>query len=99
MSSNPRQYYTIRLTALSPSLDEHRLYSLFSEEDAALIIRASLAPDPLASSPSKVATVTFERVPSFASEKRKQISTIEWDEDLHGLTPLNNVEGQVLKGE
>jgi hypothetical protein len=98
MSSDPRPYYTVRLTAISPSLDEHRLYSLFSE-DAALIIGASLAPDPLASSPSKVATVTFERVPSFASEKRKPISTIEWDEDLYGLTPLNNVEGQVLKVE
>ncbi|EXJ68339.1 uncharacterized protein A1O5_08131 [Cladophialophora psammophila CBS 110553] len=97
MSSSVREFFTIRLSSLPPNLDQNGLVSLFLEEDAALILHISLAPDPLANWTSKIATVTFSSSPSFADEKRRCISTFEWDKDLYGLTPLNHVEAQDLK--
>ena len=99
MSSNLREYYNIRLPSLQSNIDENGLFSLFSKEDAALILRVSLALDPLSNSTSKVATVTFGGTPSFADGKRKRISTFEWDKDFYGLTPLNHVEARAIKAE
>lgn len=100
MSSSPPPHYTIRLAALPPSIVSQKdLFSLFNQEDAALITGASIAPDPLANTLSFVATVTFARVPGFASRKGGRLPIVDFDEDLYGLTPLNYVEDQNLEAE
>ena len=89
-------YFTYRLANLPRTIKNEHIPSLFNADDRKLIISTSIGPCPHHPAAFNVATVTFngeQNLKKLASYYEQEFPGIRLDDNFHGLTPLNTVDG------
>ena len=89
-------YFTYRLAKLPHTIKNEHIHSLFNEDDRRAIISTSVGPCPHHPAAFNVATVTFSgerNLKKLASYYEQEFPSIRVDDNFHGLTPLNTIDG------